>query len=169
MGRDAVLERARRCLGQKAKYGLGAGGFQPDAQWPWNSEGQLDCSGFLAWCLGTSRYLHHPWYRNVNGGWLETSAIVRDCGTRFGLFDRVPWSQARTADLLVYGDSGEHQGHVGIISEVDAAAEGAEAAPSKVIHCSAGNFREGGDAIAETGVELWEKRGGIVARYAVLA
>ena len=158
MAKQSLVERARSAAGFGTKYKLGKGGFNPASPHPWSSLGECDCSGFIAWVLGISRHTDNPWYRKQNGGWLETTAIVRDCGTPFGFFDKREWTQARPGDLIVYGDSGGKQGHVGLITEVDATG------PVKAIHCSSGNSR-GGDAIRETGVDIWKKRGGIVAAH----
>jgi hypothetical protein len=165
MKASEVVARAAACVAQGAKYKLGKGGMNPASAVPWTSLGECDCSGFAAWCLGVSRMTDNPWYETQNGGWLETSAIVRDCGTEFGFFAKVAWEDAEPGMLVVYGDrkteSGKTiQGHVGVISRVDASG------PTRAIHCSSGNFRNTGDAIRETGIELWANRGGIVARCA---
>jgi hypothetical protein len=144
---------------------LGHGGYNAHFDHPWDNEMLLDCSGFIAWVLGVSRHLDHPWYKAQNGGWLETTAIVRDCGTPFGFFTEVPRETARGGDLIVYGDHLNHdgtkrQGHVGLISEVG------ESGPTQAVHCSRGNERKTGDAIQETPTGLWMVAGGIVARYA---
>jgi cell wall-associated NlpC family hydrolase len=113
MTAQEILERAARSIGHGTIYKLGQGGFSPASPHPWNSRGECDCSGFVAWCLGVSRHTDHPWYSQQNGGWLETTAIARDARLAgAGMFDLVPWEQARPADLLVYGDWGGHQGHV---------------------------------------------------------
>lgn len=158
-----VVTRAMSAAGRGCKYGLGKGGFDPAAPHPWNSRLECDCSGFVAWALGVSRHTDHPWYRQINGGWLETSAIVRDAIMRgLGMFDLVAWREARPGHLVVYGDSGGRQGHVGIVAEV-----GADG-PLTAIHCSKGNEVRFGDAIHETGVVLWKERNGIVARCIML-
>ena len=161
-----VIARARACLGQSCRYGLGKGGMNPKADWPWDSEVRLDCSGFVAWCLEVSRKTDNPWYVEQNGGWLETSAIVRDCETPFGFFALVNRTHAQPGDLLVYGDrksaaTGKSvQGHVGIVTEAD------NRGPRRVIHCSRGSERKYGDAIAETDTLWWSLADGIVARCA---
>ena len=173
MTNDELVARARSVIGKGCLYGLGRGGRDPESEHPWemvkNAEGvwqpRCDCTGLLAWHLGMDRHLDHPWYRSINGGWLESSAIVRDCGTPFGFFTEVPPGLARVGDVLVYGDrknsdGTRRQGHVGIISEVG------ETGPAKAIHCSKGNERKAGDAIQETAAGLWIVAGGIVARHA---
>jgi hypothetical protein len=127
---------------------------------PANQHGQCDCSGFVAWCLGVSRQTNNPWYRSQNGGWFETTAVFKDCGTPFGFVDGVPWTRAEPGMLVVWGDHDGHQGHIGIVSEVDA--EG----PAKVVHCSSSNWRALGDAIAETDSGIFKHNNALVARVA---
>lgn len=162
-GADVVM-RAQSAIGKGCRYKLGAGGRRWHQGTPWHPLTMAcDCSGFVAWCLREDRYLkNNPWYRELNGGWLETSAIVRDCHSPFGLFDRVEWQDANMGDLLVWGDRGEGQGHVGVVSVA------APTGPTNVIHCSAGNYRRTGDAIQETGVKVFLDNGAIVARFAGL-
>lgn len=163
-----VVDRARSAIGRGIRYKLGTGGFHPDDDTPSRS-GVCDCSGFVAWCLRMSRRIapDSPWYeyyREYNGGWVETSALVRDAEAPFGFVDRVAWEDAEPGMLLVYGDSkgrsGEtHQGHVGIVSAINGRG------PEMAIHCSRGNDTSFGDAIHETGIKLWVSRG-IVCRVA---
>jgi hypothetical protein len=160
-----VVERALSVVGKGCAYKLGRGGMRPNDSVPWDSQRLCDCSGFVAWVLRVSRETDNPWYKAHNGGWIETSAIVRDCETPFGFFAQVDRRKARPGDLLVYGDykdgSGKLiQGHVGICSEVDAKG------PIMVVHCSSGNYRKTGDAIRETSPQWWDLAGGIVARCA---
>lgn len=161
-----AVARARAAIGHKCAYILGHGGFHGDADWPWYRDAAIDgcdCSGFVAWCLGLPRRLVTgplaDRYKPHFGEWLETTAIVKDALSDFGLFSKVTWELARPGDLVVYGDGGGHQGHVGLVSEVDAHG------PVKVVHCSLGNFHAKGDAVQETDPHLWQGRG-IVARYA---
>jgi len=165
MTRYEIVLRARRALEESQEsggviYALGKGGFKPGADVPWNDARGCDCSGFVAWCLGLNRHTDHPWYREVNGGWLETTAIVHDALGPFGMFDAIPLDEARPADVIVYGDKDGHQGHVGLIVATNPEVE--------VIHCSSGNFKATKNALASAGPDLWLKRGGIVARCAMV-
>lgn len=162
---DAVA-RARLAIGHRCLYFLGHGGFDPLRSFPWHNDPAIDgcdCSGFVAWCLGLSRRIVAgplaARYKPYFGEWLETSAIVRDAKSPFGLFTAVPWEEARSGDLLVYGDADGHQGHVGIVASAD------HHGPLTVVHCSSGNFKGTGDAVQETGPHIWQARG-TVARYA---
>jgi hypothetical protein len=136
-----TLERTRTGLNKKTAYILGQGGFKPlDPLTP-----KCDCSGFVAWAIGIPRELPPG-----SDHWLQTDtywAGGADVGS--GLFDRVSESEARAGDIYVFPDSGGHQGHMGIITEVSGGR------PSKVIHCSSGNFRRTGDAIQETGTSVF--------------
>ena len=155
-----VLARAKGQIGLHTIYRLGHGGFRPEATQAADVDKLCDCSGFIAWCLCVSRHTDNPWYRKQNGGWLETSAIYRDCDTPFGFFDKIEWEAARPTDLLVWGDSGGHQGHVGMVAEID------EWGPKYVIHCSKGNFKSLGDAISQTPVAIFKQHDARVARCA---
>lgn len=158
-----VVARGLGSVGHGAIYALGKGGFNPDAAYPWNAQHECDCSGFVAWCLGVNRHTDHPWYAKYNGGWLETTAIVRDAMERgVGMFDLVTWREARPGHLIVYGDAQGHQGHVGIIT--GCGGDG----PISAVHCSKGNQARVHDAIQDTGVTVWKERNGIVARCALV-
>lgn len=156
--------RARSAIDRGCNYKLGAGGRRWHKGTPWHPlTFSCDCSGFVAWCLEVDRHTSHPFYKNQNGGWLETSAIYRDSQLAgVGMFDAVTWQDALLGDLLVWPDRNGKQGHVGIVSE------SSPVGPSRVIHCSAGNWRLMKDAIQETSVGLWLNNGGVVARYAGL-
>lgn len=169
MKRADMVERARRCIGHGCTYKLGMGGVKPNAVWPWkvNPEknvGECDCSGFVAWCLGTSRLRRDvEAFWKMNGGWIETSAIARDAETTHALFGEVSPDQALPGDVVVYGDKGGHQGHVGLVVSVAPTPDPWDGI--RVVHCSSGNFKRSGDAIQETGAGLWKKADGLVARY----
>jgi cell wall-associated NlpC family hydrolase len=163
MTREQVVERARSAIGHGCIYALGRGGFSPKNQWPWNSKLECDCSGFTSWAIGFSRKTDHPFYRSVNGGWLETSAMVKDANSTFGMFDLVPWTAALPGHFVVYGDAGGGQGHVGIVSEINLLA-----GPAKAIHCASGAYRRNGDAIAETEIGGFRAHGAIIARCALV-
>lgn len=162
---DELVTRARSVIGRGCHYSLGCGGFDPSRTYPWDDSMFCDCSGFVAWALGVSRHTKDPWYKEHNGGWIETSAIVRDCETPYGIFAPVLPAKARPGDILVYGDRKDsggrmRQGHVGICVDVDAKG------PILVVHCSKSNDRRTGDAIRETDPGWWTLASGTVARCA---
>lgn len=156
MKRHEVVARAREAIGKGTAYKLGAGGRLKNP----GIGSELDCSGFAAVVLGVDRYLE-PWLPHYEGGdWLETSALVRDAQSPWGFVTEVPWLEAKPGDLLVWGDRGKGQGHVGVVVSVDASG------PKTVVHCSSGNWRTTGDAIRETTASIFQRNGAIVARVA---
>lgn len=166
MTREEVVERAHSAIGHETHYMLGKGGRLWHKETPWEPGVRgCDCSGFIAWCYDVDRYKPDPWYSKYNGFWLETSAVVRDARSPFGLFTEVPWQEVLPADVLVWGDhvdadGKKHEGHIGLVATVN------EKGVQTVIHCSAGNARHFNDAIAETDAGLWLRRSdAIVACY----
>ena len=153
MNVGTLISRARSALGKGTKYR--SPGVTPSlnaATWP-TSGARIDCSGFLAWCLRVSRVVDHPMYRRVNGGWFETTGIHADVVNAWGYFDRLlaPVPGA----FVVYPDRDGHDGHIGLITEVtgDNGVRGIR----QVIHCSLG-ASNAGDAISETGANIWRAR-----------
>lgn len=159
----AAIARARSAIGHRTAYRLGKGGMNPSSPVPWDASGGCDCSGFIAWVLGISRLSDTPWYKKFNGGWIETTAIVRDARTPFGFFDEVPWEEARPGMIVVYGDDNGHQGHVGMVTRFKRGG-----GPHRVIHCSSGNYKRTGDAIQETEPTAFTRGHAIIARSAFI-
>jgi hypothetical protein len=158
MTRPEILFRARKAVAEsRAKYQLGRGGFSPVAPLPEDRDGFCDCSGFVAWCLGVPRHI-----KDALTEWIETSAIVRDARSPDGLFTRVKAAEA--GDLIVYGDQGNGQGHVGVISEVTD-----NGLARKVIHCGSAASRRTGRAIEESSSmpSYFYSRGAIHVRFDV--
>lgn len=164
---NEVVSRARSAVGRNTTYMLGAGGNKPTKPVPANILGQCDCSGFIAWVFGTPRKVDNDWYAKQNGGWIETTAVAKDAelieASHSGIFAGVEWKDARPSDIVVWGDhtdnSGEHhEGHVGIVTEVDSGG------PRSVVHCSHGNWAATGDAIQETDVLMFAQHHAKVAR-----
>lgn len=159
-----VLERARSACGKQITYRLGHGGDDPKAALPCDSGNECDCSGFALWALGVSRTvrLSHPWrdlFPPIKGQpyGIDTTRIVEDATGPEKAFRKVDIPEP--GDFIVYGDGGGHEGHIGIVSAVH------EGHPTNVVHCSAGNMRSLGDAIAETTtLPFWFTRGAIYAR-----
>jgi hypothetical protein len=137
----AVLARAHAALGHNTVYKLGKGGMNPGSPLP-SANGECDCSGFVAWCLGMSRKTHEHFYVQFNGGWIETTAVWTDVGQNVGIFEP---SQRVPAAVLVYPDHAGHQGHIGIV--VDG---------THVIHCSSSNYTNHGDAIRMTNFQVFD-------------
>ena len=143
---DQAVARAHSACGNGAKYGLGAGGMNPERAVPWNDHMQCDCSGFVMWALGLSR--------RQGGIWYDTTRVKLDAIDGGALFRAVEWKAAQPGDLLVYGDHRDHdgverQGHVAMVSLVK------EEGPVLMVHCSLGNWTRHSDAIREDGVGLF--------------
>jgi cell wall-associated NlpC family hydrolase len=154
---EEVVLRAKSQLLRKTIYMLGHGGMHAEQPGPQDSLNQCDCSGFTAWCLGVSRRTENPWYKQANGGWMNTNMIFRDCATTYGVFDGIPWKEACPGDLIVF--QAAPVGHVGIVTEsnnVDG--------PMRVIHCSSSNYRANKDAIHETDTAVFRANGARIAR-----
>lgn len=135
-----MIDRARTALGLKIQYKLGKGGVKPELSTP-APQGQCDCSGYVAWCLGISRVMKDPFYKAANDGWFETTAIYKDILSSAGIFAEV--SAPVPGCIAVYGDHGGNQGHIGIVTQVK------NNKVQRVIHCSSSAWKNTGDAIAE--------------------
>ena len=149
MKRAALLARARSAMGHGCVYVLGKGGMNPESPTPWGEKIESDCSGFALWCAGLHRLL-----------WLDTTRLVMIARDLQRVVALVPWIEAKSADFVIYPDrvgtdGKHHQGHMGIVAE-------AMRGPQRVIHCSAGNWSRTGDAIAETGPEVWTMNAGSI-------
>jgi cell wall-associated NlpC family hydrolase len=117
-----------------------------------------DCSGFVLWVLKISR--HQPTLqflqRDLGHCWLNTDGIICDARNPAGFFYAIPpTSSPLPADIIIYPGNfyarqigwkgkGPRIGHVGILTGAD-----------KVIHCSSGNMRTYGDAIAVTDLSVF--------------
>jgi hypothetical protein len=158
---SAALERARAACAQPIVYKLGKGGFQPLRESPAGTDSQCDCSGFVSWCLGVSRETKDPFYKQLNGGWIETTAVVADAIAVRGLFTKVDVPEP--GDVAVWGDSRKNgktvQGHIGIVAAVE------NGRAMRVIHCSSGNFKRLGKAVQETSADIFHNNNAIYARY----
>ena len=175
MDAQEFVARGRSMLGRGTVYWAGAGGtdplcesaaqrLDPGAVWPTlprqeqmrlaSLKEQLDrrgggpvpacdCSGFVAWALRLARM--HPAIPGWHGGDIWTGSIHDDVVGAQSLFEDGR-GVARLGSLLVYAKpAGERYGHVGIVTAADAGGRA-----TRVLHCSADNFKDGGDAIAET-------------------
>lgn len=159
-----ITRRAFAGISMLVDYRLGAGGRDPASPTPADDEGDCDCSGFVAWCLGISRKVTQPAYVRFNGGWLSTDGMVHDALTVGGILDQVPHDDdARPGDVVVYGN-GPRVGHCGIL--VRTATLGAQYPiqkwdPSKprdyweIAHCAAGTSP--GHAIRVTSMERFTR------------
>lgn len=151
-----VLQRARFACTLPISYKLGQGGADPLAKSP-ATNGMCDCTGFTAWALGFKRKTDDMFYLGVNGGWVNSDAIVADGKHPRGFFDEVPRDQARPGDLLVFGKGpGRSWGHAGVVSVV------MNGVVLKVVHCSSANHPY---AVKETRPDVFWQFGAIVVRH----
>lgn len=149
MTRAESLAKALSAVGQGTVYDISQGIVGK----------ACSCSRFIAWALDTPVVVNLPLYRRWNGGWFETTAIYRDAKSELGLFTEVPSGECQPGDLLVWPDSVGKQGHVGMVTAV------ADGHPTKVVHCSRGNWRRTGDAVRETDTTAFAAHQAIVARW----
>jgi hypothetical protein len=144
-----LISRARTAAGKSVIYKLGQGGMNPVKAMPTNAKNQCDCSGFVCWALGISRQTDHPLFKNFNGGWINTNAMVFDATQSTGFFR--PATLMVPGVILVYPGGKLHKvGHCGIVTKL-----GPGGLPSTVIHCSSGNSKKG-DAIQETSPAIFQ-------------
>ena len=161
-----LIEKARKQTKLDAGYALGGGKIVPVGSDPLDENLSCDCSAFVCWCLGIPKHQAEvDWLKRLNGGWYNTDGIWWDAVAQVtGYF----WQNKRgprVGDVVVYPSPATLQrhsmgsarpgspkiGHVGIVSGVTSASE------YYVIHCSAGNEREFGHAIAETSPKVFER------------
>lgn len=128
-----LLTRARSALTQKIRYRLGKGGRRPNDPTP-AQDGGCDCSGYVAWCLGFDRFIRNPFYARINGeagsdrGWFETSAAYQDAQATTGILRQL--SAPVPGAIAVYPDSNGHEGHIGIVTQVQ------DGRATQIIHCA---------------------------------
>lgn len=181
MKRETVVQRARNAIGRATAYRLGIGGRDPFAQMPgaWidsaisKTRGNgCDCSGFVAWAIGIDRYLPNAMTNGVLPGgfkpistnlWFETTSVYNDALAPYGYATAIDWMQSRIGDVAVWPDRKGKQGHIGIISRIENAADAGM--PTHIIHCSASNWRAG-DAIAETSTSVFVRNEAIACQIA---
>ena len=156
MKRAQVVARAHSALGHGCAYVSGKGGMNPESASPWGEKVESDCSGFALWCARLHRLL-----------WLDTLRLVMIARDLERVVALVPWIEAKPGDFAIYPDRTgtdhkHHDGHMGVVTEVNGG-------PTRVVHCSAGNWKRTGDAIQETGPENWTMNAGsIVVRASTI-
>jgi cell wall-associated NlpC family hydrolase len=161
-----LVARARAQIGLPTRYVLGGGRTQGED--PRDEAGGCDCSAFVCWCLGLAKYQpQFAWLHQVSGGWLNTAGLWWDAvREKTGYFEQI--DAPEVGSIVVYppayvvGKKLPKIGHVGIVAEVGDAGLGTGL---RVVHCSKGNFTRTGDAIQETGAEVFAaKKATIFAR-----
>lgn len=144
------VTRAIAATGFGVTYKLGKGGFNPADKTP---GAQCDCSGFLSWVAGISRFQgdkNKPWSKHLE--WIETSAMVEDArGAQrlFKIIDKpVPGCFIAYRDRRVLGIP--RQGHCGLVV-------GSESDPL-CVDCSTGRFKRAVGKVRRA--SFWLGRGG---------
>ncbi|MBX9883387.1 MAG: hypothetical protein K2X68_00270 [Novosphingobium sp.] len=161
MDSKSALLRAMTALGKKTVY-KSPGHVPSFAASTFPANADLDCSGFVYWCIRfpssppESRIVNHPLYKKINGGWFETSAIHADGLAETGFFRKV---EPVVGAFLVYpdylgGDGKMHDGHIGMVTAIDPTQSGI-ARVTRIIHCSLGGWQKKGDAVQETAPGPW--------------
>lgn len=155
MLRTELVARAKSALRVGTTYRLGAGA-PPNSPTPTDSYGACDCSGFVLWSLGVSRYqpLFQFLYKELGHYWMNTDGMISDARNPTGLFSVA--DKALPGDILVYPSNyyarklgwkgnGPRIGHTGIIVETVQTGTA-----NQVIHCSVSNMKKFGDAVGIT-------------------
>ena len=136
------VDRARFACGKGIRYGLGKGGYNPGDPLP-TKTGECDCSGFVSWCLGTSRHRKYG-----SHSWISTSDIYKDATGDQVLFEKI--EEPEPGCLVVYPDSKvgrrTRQGHVALVTEVN---------PLRGVDCSMSSDKRYKDAIREREIEFF--------------
>jgi hypothetical protein len=155
----AAVARAKLHVG-RLKYVLGLGGRYPQAETPETKNGKTgcDCSGFVAWCFGYDRYQEHFPF----GGWINTDAMIFAARRGGEWFDET--ELPHVGSLVVFpgidlnkDGARERVGHVGVVSAIEGGS-GSIWERMKVIHCSSGNQKRFGYAVAETNGGVFANR-----------
>lgn len=151
-----LLARARSQVGCRTVYRLGGGLIVPKGESVQDAHRSADCSAYVCWVLGLEKY-QPGWafLRRLNGGWYNTTGIWADARYGAGWFSADV--EPQPGAVIVYpaasavGKPGPRIGHVGIVTDVRAGKV------TKVLHCSSGAYRSTGDAIRETGPEVFDR------------
>ncbi len=142
MGAKSPVDRARYACGKGIRYALGKGGYHPEDPLPTRT-GKCDCSGFVSWCMATSRQRDFGSHK-----WVSTSDIYRDCTGDQHLFEKV--ERPEPGCLVVYPDSTvgkrTRQGHVAVVTSIK---------PLRGIDCSMSSDRRYSDSIRERSLEFF--------------
>ncbi|RYG37372.1 CHAP domain-containing protein [bacterium] len=152
---SARVARARSAVAHGTAYRLGKGGFDPRAKLPHDSSKGCDCSGFVAWVCGLRRdqvNARKPWSKLLP--WIETTMVRADAVGKQLVFVRI--SEPVAGCLVVYGDKGRSQGHIGVVTRV-----GPNKKSIDVVDCSSGQYKRTGEAIDERNGDFFINAGAI--------
>lgn len=141
--KDSVL-RAYKAIGHDVIYKYGAQLNSNNSELPINNYKECDCSGFISWVFKikriTTEYVYNAAINNSNS-FVKINYPIVGC-------------------IVVYKANSERKfGHMGIVTEVS------NGQITKVIHCSSSNYKRTGDAIQETGPEVFNIPSSIFVQY----
>lgn len=156
--------RARSLVGQ-GRYVVGAGGHDAAARTPDSVvRGRRGCdyAGFLAWCLGYSRYQRGF---TPNSDWVNADSMICEAETLGAWFRQLAAPEIGAVIAYCSVDlerDGRHdrRSHAALVVELpDLWSTGEESwAAMRIIHCSPSLQRRCGYAIAETHAAAWAHR-----------
>lgn len=127
-----------------------------------------DCAGFIAWALGFDRF--QPDAFATYGGWINCDSALIDARTVKSWFEEVDWANPDpvrriaplAGDVVVFPSidvdrdgKRDRVGHIGVITEVLPSWAPNIWGALRVAHCSGGNDKRIGRAIAETTAIPW--------------
>ena len=145
-----------------------SGGKNPNAPHPADWSGDIgwkrwtsDCVGTVVWGLGFDRYQKASF--KVYGGWINTDSMLQEAEkyrTWFEVID-TPELACLVVTPGVFATNGARlkAGHVGLVSGLPAEwdTETPDYGALSVVHCSSGQYKKTGAAIAETNGLPWAK------------
>lgn len=149
-------------------YKLGAGGRNPHLPTPGYPGDLCDCSGFVCWAMGFDR---RQAALTEGGGWVNTDSMMAEARSHGHYFREV--QVPSKGIIVVYGGLYEKGkririGHTGVVtSNPNRPWKGSpqDFLALRVTHCSAGNNRRYGYAVAETDAMPWYGKGSMFLEY----
>ncbi|HEY1121288.1 MAG TPA: hypothetical protein VGE67_06790 [Haloferula sp.] len=139
---QALIDRARSAIGKDTRYVLGKGGMRPLDPHP-AQDGECDCSGFIAWVLGSSRQSKNEFYVKELEGWMDVTRMQKDILTEGGFLKPCA---PKPGCFAAYGSGDESARNIALVTEV--VLRDGKLVPSKVVGCTRNNAQTG-DAILE--------------------
>lgn len=136
---------------------MGHGGLHPEDGFP-TKNGFCDCSGFVSWVIGVSRFQgdkDKPWSRSIP--WIETTLIYNDATGPQRMFKQIP--SPVPGCFVVYPDRKvlkvHVEGHIALVTRVNGT-------QFDVIDCSSSKGGKVKEAIRE-----WDRTALFMSRNAI--
>lgn len=151
---NARVARVRSAVLKDTKYKLGKGGFFPKSPLPHDANRECDCSGYVSWgCeLRRDQVNAKKWWSKLLP-WIETTNVYRDATKTKRVFVQIV--KPVPGCIVVYGDRGRAEGHIGIVTTVSLSGS------ITVVDCSSGQYRRTGQAITERNGDFFVASGAI--------